>query len=292
MVVQRDFVAGVASYFASKQFQEFIAMLTSLEQRSHIHMFVNTDIHPVSFETVLKEYLARIGYPVNRGNEILVGGPNQGTLHGVHPSGTPHFDIKWYHKGGVGIEPMEDWRAEQNQNLLYWGEEYMRFFYRNYQWKPVGSTEMKAIEAYFDSRHWHHSFELMLNPEVVHIHPHVQTNVHPNVLEGFIRVAIEKKGWKLQRMLPNVYHIKGIYYGKFMLLFSEPELSFDLDWVYSENVVLAPFEGDCLIQDEPGYMVIKKHVMDDFLARATYRVLSDQEISQCLQAIETLPPGR
>jgi hypothetical protein len=264
-------------------------MLTSLDERSHIHMFVNTDLHPVSFEKVLKTYLARIGYPVNRGNEILIGGPNQGTLHGVHPAGTPHFDIKWHYKAGVAIEPMEEWMGEQGQNLLCWDEEYMSYFYRNFQWNPVGSAEMRAIEDYFNSRHWHHSFELMLDSEVVHIHPHVQTNVHPNVLERCIRTAIEKKGWKLQRMLPNVYHIKGVYYGKFMLLFSDPELSFDLDWVYNKDVVLAPFDGDCLIQDEPGYMIIKANLMDGFLAKDSYRTLSDQEIDDCLLAIESMP---
>jgi hypothetical protein len=286
MSVQRDYIAGVSSYFSSRQFKDFLKLLTSLDERSHVHMFVNTDIHPVSFETVLKKYLSRIGLPVNRGNEILIGGPNQGTLHGVHPTGTPHFDIKWYFKAGVGIEPMEDWRAEQEQNLLYWDEKYMSYFYRNYQWNPVGSTEIKAIEAYFDSRHWRHSFELMRDPDIVHIHPHVQTNVYPGILEGFLRTAIAKTGWKLQRMLQNVYHIKGIYYGKFMLLFKEPEMSFDFDWVYNRDIVLAPFEGDGLIQDEPGYMIIKNGLMDAFLAKDPYRTLSEREIDDCLRAIE------
>lgn len=286
MSVERDIITGVSSNFSSRQLKDFLALLRSLPERSHIHMFVNTDVHPVSFERILKTYLARVGLPVNRGNEILIGGPNQGTLHGVHPTGTPHFDIKWSFRAGVGIEPMEDWRAEQEQNLLYWDETYMSYFYRNYQWNPVGSAEIRAIETYFESRHWRRSFELMLDPEVVHIHPHIQTNVHPAILESFIRATIEKQGWRLQRMLPNAYHIKGVYYGKFMLLFSEPELSFDLDWVYNRDVVLAPFEGDCLIQDEPGYMIIKHKLMDDFLAKDPYRTLSEREIEDCLRAIE------
>jgi hypothetical protein len=288
MAAQQDYVSGVSAYFRSTQFQNFVRLLKTLDQRSHIHIFVNTTVHPHSLETILKEYLKRIGIPVNRSNEILIGGPNQGTLHGVHPTGTPHFDMKWAFKPGVVLEPMEEWAGEQGQNLLYWDETYMGFFYRNFQWNPVGAKETAAIEAYFDSKHWHRSFELMLDPKVVHIHPHVQTNVHPNILERFLGEAIEKKGWKLQRMLPNVYHIKGIYYGKVMLLFSEPELSFDFDWVFNQNTVLEPFHGECLIQDEPGFMVIPAKLMDEFIAKDPYRVLSEQEIADCLRAIEDL----
>jgi hypothetical protein len=253
-------------------------------------MFVNTTIHPDSLETILKEYLRLIGLPVNRGNEILVGGPNQGTLHGVHPTGTPHFDLKWSFKPNIGLEPMEEWQGEQGQNLLYWDETYMSYFYRNYQWVSVGAPETRAIEAYFESAHWHRSFDLMLDPEVVHIHPHIQTNVHPNVLERFLLQAIERKGWKLERMLPNVYHIKGVYFGKFMLLFKEPELSFDLDWVFNKDSVLEPYLGDSLLQDEPGYMVIPTRLMGEFVAKDPYRILSSQEISECLRAIENAPP--
>src|ERR1700722_11461150 len=167
MAAQQDYVSGVSAYFRSTHFQNFVRLLKTLDQRSHIHVFVNTTVHPHSLETIFKEYLKRIGIPVNRSNEILIGGPNQGTLHGVHPTGTPHFDMKWVFKPGVVLEPMEEWAGEQGQNLLYWDETYMGFFYRNYQWNPVGAKETAAIEAYFDSKHWHRSFELMLNPKVV-----------------------------------------------------------------------------------------------------------------------------
>ncbi len=91
-------------------------------------------------------------------------------------------------------------------------------------------------------------------------------------------------------MLPNVYHIEGVYFGKFMLLFKEPELSFDLDWVFNKDSVLEPYLGDSLLQDEPGYMVIPTRLMGEFVAKDPYRILSSQEISECLRAIENAPP--
>jgi hypothetical protein len=286
MPTKLDYVSGVAAYFSSHQFNEFIRLLRTLEQRSHIHLFVNTSIHPESFQTILKEYLKSIGLPCTRTNEVLIGTPTVGTLHGVHPKGTPHFDIKWGYKPGVTLEPMEEASGELGQNLLYWDQEYMRYFYRNYEWQPVGPKQHRELMAYFDSAHWHRGFELMATyPKVAHIHPHIQTNIHPNIVERYIQEAIVRKGWKLHRSLANVYPMFGKYYGKFMLLFEEPEVSFDFDWTYNKDVSIAPYTGPGLLQDEPGIMVIPDTLMVDFLERLEHRVLTDNEIGECLTAI-------
>jgi len=287
MAKDRDYVSGVAAYFSSHQFNEFVRLLRSLELRSHVHLFVNTSIHPDSFQTILKEYLASIGLPCTRQNEVLIGTPTVGTLRGVHPKGTPHFDIKWGYTPDVTLEPMEAESGELGQNLLWWGEECMRYFYRNYEWQPVGPKQHQELMAYFDSPHWHRGFELMATyPKVAHIHPHIQTNVHPNVLERYIQDAIKRKGWKLHRSLANVYPMFGKYYGKWMLLFDEPEVSFDFDWTYNKDVTIAPYTGPGLLQDEPGIMVIPDTLMQDFLKRLKHRVLTDNEISECLAAIK------
>lgn len=97
--------------------------------------------------------------------------------------------------------------------------------------------------------------------------------------------AIKRKGWKLHRIVPNVYPMFGKYYGKFMMLFDDPEVSFDFDWNYNKDVTIAPYTGPGLLQDEPGIMVIPDTLMIDFLKRLKHRVLTDKEISECLTAI-------
>lgn len=243
-----DYVRGVATYFRSHQWQQLTHLLRSLNQRSHIHLFVNTSIHPTSLEALVKGYLKLQGWGVNRGNEILCPGPGRGTLHGIHPRGMPHFDMNWRYRAEVVLAPMEEAEGEQGKNILYWDETFMDYVYRNYEWRVVGVEEEREIEAYFKSKHWDDAFTLIQDPAIVHLHVNVETSIHPRVLEKFAIEAIQRKGWRLHRTVPNVVRSQGVYYGKFMLLFEEPELSFDVSWIYSRDTVVAP----CRRQIFPG----------------------------------------
>ena len=62
-----DYAKGVAEYFRTNQWNYFTDLLQTLRIDSHIHIFVNTSIHPVSLERIVKEYLAMRGWAVNRG---------------------------------------------------------------------------------------------------------------------------------------------------------------------------------------------------------------------------------
>ena len=247
-----DYGRGVSTYFRSNQWLQLMQLLGALEQRSHIHLFVNTSLHPDSLEALVKTYLQARGFGVTRGNEILSPGPGRGTLHGIHPKGAAHFDMNWRFKPDVVVEPMEEANGEQGKNILYWDELYMEYFYRNYEWRPVGSEETKAIVNYFDSAHWNRSFELIMDPRIVHIHANVETSVHPRVLERFTTDAVARQGWRLHRVVPNVFRSQGIYYGKFMLLFEEPELSFDVSWIYNRDRILGPCERQIFPEGDPG----------------------------------------
>jgi hypothetical protein len=227
------------------------------------------------------------GFGVTRGNEILSPGPGRGTLHGIHPKGTAHFDINWRFKPDVVVEPMEEANGEQGKNILYWDELYMEYFYRNYEWRPVGSEETKAIVNYFDSAHWNRSFELIMDPRIVHIHANVETSVHPRVLERFTTDAVARQGWKLHRVVPNVFRSQGIYYGKFMLLFEEPELSFDVSWSYNRDRILGPCERQIFPEGDPGHMIVLRQDLETLIAANDYRVLSGSEIEKFLRGVES-----
>ena len=290
---QLDCGREVATYFRSSQWQELISLLRRLEQTSHIHLFVNTSLHPHSLEALVKGYLEARGLGVSRGNEILSPAPGRGTLHGIHPRGTPHFDLNWRFREDVVLEPMEEAAGEQSLNLLFWDDQFMNYFYRGYEWCPVGAPERAEIREYFGSAHWHRGFELILDPAIVHIHVNVETNVHPRVLEKYVTEAVETRGWKLHRVVPNVVRSQGIYYGKLMLLFEEPELSFDLGWVYNQNRVLAPCERQVFPgQADPGYMIVPTGDLDELIAASPYRFLSSDEISDCLRSVEDFGAGQ
>jgi hypothetical protein len=285
-MTELDCVQGCATYFRSHQWRHLSELLARVGQRGHIHLFVNTSLHPRSLERLVKGCLELQGRPVDRGNEVLSPRPGWGTLHGIHPRGTPHFDMNWRFRQGVVLEPLEEADGEQGQNILFWDEAFMDVVYRMYEWRPAGAAETRALEAYVDSPHWHGGFDLIRDPAIVHIHVNVETSIHPRVLERFAAQAIARKGWRLHRIVPNVFRSQGVYYGKLMFLFEEPEYSFDMSWIYSPDVVLAPCRHQIFPAGDPQYMIVSAAGLDELLARDPHRILSDDEIDRCLRAVE------
>lgn len=114
-----DYVRGCATYFRSQQWQHLSELLSRAEQRGHIHLFVNTCLHPHSLERLVKGCLELQGREINRGNEVLSPRPGWGTLHGIHPRGTPHFDMNWRFRPNVVLEPLEEADGEQG---VYYGK--------------------------------------------------------------------------------------------------------------------------------------------------------------------------
>ena len=285
--MELDYAKGVAEYFRTNQWKYFTELLQTLRINSHIHIFVNTSIHPLSLERIVKEYLAMRDWAVNRVNEMLRwSAPKTGVIHGVHPHDMPHFDMIWRFKGDVVLEPMEEKLAEQGRNVLYWDEAYMQTFYQGYHWRSVGRAEEEEILAYFETSHWNNAFDLIVNPDTPHIHVNVETCIHPSVLERFFLKAIENRGWKILRTVPNVVVSHGVYYGKIMFLVSEPELSFDFSWFYNPEVILAPCTQQRLVYGNSEYLIVKKKDIDDLIAEDDYVTLDENEIQRCLRSIE------
>ena len=71
-IMELDHAKGVAEYFRTNQRRYFTDLLQALRINSHIHIFINTSIHPVSLERIVKEYLAMRGWAVNRVNELPI----------------------------------------------------------------------------------------------------------------------------------------------------------------------------------------------------------------------------
>lgn len=282
-----DYIRSCAVYFRSHQWEYLMELLQRLDQRSHIHLFVDTSIHPRSLEQLIKRYLEQRNCGVNRGNEILSPRPGWGTLHGVHPRDRAHFDVNWRFSSNVVLQPMAEADGEQGKNILFWDEDFMDIVYRNYEWRAVGLDEEAELENYFGSDHWRAAFSMIMDPKLVHIHVNVETCVHPRVLERYIAEDISKRsGWRLHRIVPNVFRTQGVYYGKLMLLFSEPECSFDLSWLYNPDVTIRPSQRQIFPDGDPEYMLVFESALEQMVSADPYYVLTDNEIDRCLRHIE------
>jgi hypothetical protein len=243
-------------------------------------------MHPLSLEAIIKKYLVMRGWAVNRGNEILSSAAKRGTLHGIHPHGMPSFDINWRFVRDVILEPMEERLGERGQNILYWDQTYMNYLYKGYAWRSVGYEEEKEILEYFASPHFAKIFDLVLDPSILHIHVNVETCIHPIVLERFFVKALGERKWKVFRTIPCVYIVKGIYYGKIMFYFLEPEVSFDFAWIYNQTVTLGPCTREIFPLNKPEYLIVKREDYDKLLSEDNYVKLGDEEIQRCLRSVE------
>ncbi len=109
--------------------------------------------------------------------------------------------------------------------------------------------------------------------------------------EKFAIEAIRQRGWRLHRVVPNVFRARGVYYGKLMFLFEEPELSFDMSWIYSRDSVLSPCRRQIFPTGDPEYLIVLKKDLEDLLAANRYTRLSEDQVAGCLRSIEDLPAG-
>jgi hypothetical protein len=252
-------------------------------------------LHPDSLEAIVKGYLRIRGWEVDRGNEKICPGPGRGTLHGIAPHDMPHFDMNWRFKQGAFLEPMEESLGEQGKNILYWDPIYMDYYYRNYQFITVGRKEKEIIQQYFQSQHFQKSFELLdeiasKDATILHIHTNVEISIHPTIMEKFAIPTLVEKGWELDRAVPSVVPVQGIYYGKIIFLIKKPKVSdgldFSITWVYNNEMIIAPCTINIFMQDDPGYLLVPKKDYDELLKQDSYIVLDDSEINECLSVVE------
>jgi hypothetical protein len=277
-------VEQVSSYFRSTQWKHLMEVLSKTDEPIyHVHAYVETQIHPMSLEEIVKGYFAKIGRPVHRKIEIFTSGQvaDSGSIHGIEPQGMPHFDLLWKYSTTDLIAP-----AHRPENVEYWGQRYMDEFYTKYTFKTsLSETEQAELEAYFDSPTWMKYCELNEHRDVVHIHANVETSAHPNIIREAALKAMKKRGWEIEEAVPVAFQMRGQMHGKIVFLGRTPEKIFDIAWAYNPAVTLIPSTRYWLTTEDPTYDARTMHELPLLLKRDPYRLLSLREIEAIVDAI-------
>lgn len=279
-----DRVESIAAYFRSPHWKKAVEVLgIDSEPVYHAHVYIETQIHPLSLEEIVKGYFARIGRPVHRKIEIFTSGQvaDSGSIHGIEPHGMPHFDLLWKYSRDALIKP-----ASRPENVEYWGKSYMDAFYAKYPFTTEVSPEAEAqIDAYFSGPAFRKYCELNEHPDVVHIHANVETSLHPDIIRAAALKAMAARGWDIAEAVPVAFQMRGQMHGKIVFIGNTPEKIFDIAWCFNPAVSLIPSTRYWLTTEDPTYDARTMAELPALLKRDHYHLLSTREIEAVVEAI-------
>jgi hypothetical protein len=277
-------VETVAAYFRSEHWGRVIeALQIDDEPVYHLHAYIETQIHPMSLEEVVKGYFAKIGRPVHRKIEIFTSGQvaDSGSIHGIEPHGMPHFDLLWKWSADALIKP-----ADRPENVEWWGASYMAGFYEKYPFRTEVKAEAQAeIDAYFAGPAWTKYCELNEHRDVVHIHANVETSYHPDIIREAALKAMAARGWEIEEAVPVAFQMRGQMHGKIVFIGNVPEKIFDIAWCFNPAVSLIASTRYWLTTESPTYDARTMAELPLLLKRDPYRILSLAEIEAIVEAI-------
>jgi hypothetical protein len=279
-----DLVETIAAYFRSEHWNKVIEVLSITEEPVyHAHAYVETQIHPMSLEEIVKGYFEKTGRPVHRKIELFTSGQvaDSGSIHGIEPHGMPHFDLLWKYSPTALLAP-----AKREHNVEYWGKSYMDDFYKKYPFKTeLNAEEQAELEAYFETAAFRKYCELNEHPDVVHIHANVETSAHPDLIRAAALKAMAKRGWDVVEAVPVAFQMRGQMHGKVVFIGNTPEKIFDIAWAFNPAVTLIPSTRYWLTTENPTYDARTMHELPLLLKRDPYRLLSLKEIEAVIAAI-------
>ncbi|WP_417722339.1 hypothetical protein [Salipiger sp.] len=277
-------IEEIAAYFRSPHWLDAVkAMAEPDEELYHAHLYIRTQIHPLSLEEIVKGWFARNGMPVHRKIEIFTSGQvhDAGSIHGIEPQGLPHFDLLWQWAPDRLIEP-----APRAENFEVWGERYMEAFLAKFPLRTEATDQDRAeLDAYFASPAWAKYCELNEHPDVVHIHANVETSLHPSIIREAALKAMAARGWEVEHAVPVAFNMRGQMHGKVVFIANKPEKIFDIAWCYNPTVGIIPSTRYWLTTESPTHDARTMHELPLLLKRNPYRFLSLAEIEAVLNAI-------
>lgn len=230
----------VAEYLASSHWTSFLEELKGDVWHSHIYVDIN--VHPDSLNSILEAYFERRGRPLRRTIDYLTpdATASVAALHNIHPDGLPHFDLFFRFKEGPAIAPMPPEEGQDGKNILHWGKATLDEFHSQFPFKVVGEREEAEIRRYFSSRHWKRTLNMILDPDIIHLHCNLVINFDPKILELLAREALAAQGWTLDKVVPNIFNVHGSYTGKLVFLGTHPERVYDIGWKFDPETLIAP----------------------------------------------------
>jgi hypothetical protein len=278
-----DMVEEIVTYFKGEQWSR---VLDVLEERdgpvSHAHVYVDTYIHPLSLDEIVAGFFAKRGVPLERRTEIFTSGQHsdKGSVHGIEPKGQPHFDLLFGYTRDAAIRP-----SKVKDDVESWSFAFMEEFYAQYPFRTPDAANFENMEGYFNSAVWKKFYEIVEDDRVVHAHANVETSIHPKFIAEMALRHMRSHGWKIDKVVPVAFSMRGQWQGKLVFLAHEPEKIFDIAWMYNPVVDLIPSTRYWLLPETPHYDIRTMAEVPQLIKANPYVMLKPHQIDQILQAL-------
>ncbi|RGY98423.1 hypothetical protein [Clostridium sp. AM58-1XD] len=301
--MREHLVKGVSDYFRGRQWCDFMEhhlIRNYGEEVYHAHLYVDTSIHPDSMYSIIPAYFEAVNRPLDRSMHAQSPRNQLGCIHGIHPTGCPHWEMIFRFNEDAVLEAMPESapESEHGKNVLSWDRECMNQFTNDIPFKVVGPREEEAIRTYFNSWHWKKALQYVADDSVTHVHPNFEISFDPKILEIYAIEAMRKIGWTVERAVPCVFDIEGLirkkklteddpirsyrYMGKICFTLGHPEKMFDFAWLFNPEVTIRPAQR-AWISETPGFDVFYKDNYDEVIAGFPYIRLTEDEIREVIK---------
>lgn len=289
--IREDVLQSIKRYFETEQWNTLQDRVDNDPINTlHAHIFVDTMLHPDTFSDVLKVYYKVMGREIDRTIDMQPSNVGHNMLHGVHPTGSFHYDVAWRYNNGEAISPMPQAFVKEKNNLQIWDEQDIEQFFSQYQFiQPEGEAKVQ-LEQHFESKHWEETCEYVEHPNMAHFHANVEMSVHPDALRDEALKAIEKQGWKLQKVLHCIFSPTSDWItGKVVFMLHEPEVMWDIAWKFNKNVVIRPSTVPFMMQDRTEFDIRYKEKMEYYTDQGEdFIVLNDIELKRLKTLFEEI----
>jgi hypothetical protein len=273
----------------------------------HIHIYVESSVHPDSLAKLLEGVHKLKGVPLDRGIQFS-GVPGVGLTINTQPVDVKtgrflaNYELFWFYnpdgllapavlRPDIDVSQHPMYKEVQEGNLYGWGKKFMDDYLKQFDFKCVGPNEEMEIRRYFKTDHFKKWLRLMNDPIADHVHCNVEINFHPWILKMYAVEALEEVGLKVDWVIPNVFVVPpGKYQGKLIFLGAYPEWQHDICWDYNPDVVIRPttkpFVGVRPAPDGDFSFDLNLHRdWEAVLEAGEYLKLTDEEISEILAKV-------
>lgn len=271
-------VDEVSTYFRGEDWRRAVDVLHERDERiHHAHVYVDTNIHPLSLEEVVQAYFAKIGRPIARKIEIFTSGQDatKGTIHGIEPEGMPHFDLLWGYSEDVALRA-----ARTGDTLESWGDGFMGRFIGQFPFRHPGASDEADMAAYFAGPIWRRFCAFVEDDAVVHAHANVEMSIHPDAVRDAALAVMREHGWDVEKAEHVAFKMRGQWQGKIVFMGWAPEKIFDIAWMYNPAVSLIPSTRYWLMTEYPEFDVRTMAEIPLMLKKNRYHTLSRNQIER------------
>lgn len=291
--MKSKYVEGVIQFLKSDFWNDFVDHHLQYpdEEVYHAHIYCDTCIHPLSLHQVMFSYFENIGHPLTRRIDPVSPHPGQAGLHTIYPVGYAHFDMFTRFKKDAVMEemPCDAPEAEHGHNKLSWGKRYQDTYLatKGYRFKTVGPREEAEIKQFFLGKQWKEMQTHVLDDFYPHVHMNVEISFDPKILEIYACQALERMGWTVERVVPCVYDVHGVYTGKLVFVLGRPEEVFDIAWVYNPDVTIRRAQKGWIF-DLPGFDLFSIEAYNKVLEEADFYTMTPEELKEVDNFCKTL----